>query len=96
MEGTWPCSAACSSVDTRQFPRLKLQPRTRQVAELHERPLGTCAVQFHMLGLAVGVDQVELHGCIGGTEQLAGSKDFGAVFAIEQPLLDALWTLTQP
>ena len=32
----------------------------------------------------------------GGTEQLAGSKEFGAVFAIEQPLLDALWTLTQP
>jgi hypothetical protein len=32
----------------------------------------------------------------GATEQLAGSKDFGAVFAIEQPLLDALWTLTQP
>jgi hypothetical protein len=32
----------------------------------------------------------------GATEQLAGSKEFGAVFAIEQPLLDALWTLTQP
>jgi hypothetical protein len=32
----------------------------------------------------------------GGTEQLAGSKDFGAVFAVEQPLLDALWTLTKP
>jgi len=32
----------------------------------------------------------------GGMEQLAGSKEFGAVFAIEQPLLDALWTLTQP
>jgi hypothetical protein len=32
----------------------------------------------------------------GGTEQLAGSKDFGAVFSIEQPLLDALWTLIQP
>jgi Domain of unknown function (DUF4340) len=32
----------------------------------------------------------------GGTEQLAGSKDFGAVFAIEQPLLDALFTLTRP
>jgi len=31
----------------------------------------------------------------GGTEQLAGSKEFGAVFAIEQPLLDALFTLTQ-
>jgi hypothetical protein len=32
----------------------------------------------------------------GGAEQLAGSKELGAVFAIEQPLLDALWTLTQP
>jgi hypothetical protein len=32
----------------------------------------------------------------GGTEQLAGSKDYGVVFAIEQPLLDALFTLTQP
>ncbi|HZZ20392.1 MAG TPA: DUF4340 domain-containing protein [Opitutaceae bacterium] len=32
----------------------------------------------------------------GGTEQLAGSKDFGAVFQIEQPLLDALFTLTRP
>lgn len=32
----------------------------------------------------------------GGSEQLAGSKDFGTVFAVEQPLLDALWTLTQP
>jgi hypothetical protein len=31
----------------------------------------------------------------GGAEQLAGSKDFGAVFAIEQPFLDALFTLTQ-
>jgi len=32
----------------------------------------------------------------GGAEQLAGSKDFGAVFAIEQPLVDALFALTQP
>jgi hypothetical protein len=32
----------------------------------------------------------------GGAEQLAGSKDFGAVFGIEQPLLDALFALTQP
>lgn len=32
----------------------------------------------------------------GGNEQLAGSKEFGAVFAVEQPLLDALWTLTKP
>jgi hypothetical protein len=32
----------------------------------------------------------------GGTEQLAGSKQFGAVFSVEQPLLDALWALTQP
>jgi hypothetical protein len=32
----------------------------------------------------------------GATEQLAGSKDFGAVFAVEQPMLDAIWTLTRP
>ena len=30
----------------------------------------------------------------GGDEQLAGSEEFGAVFSIEQPFLDALWTLT--
>jgi Domain of unknown function (DUF4340) len=32
----------------------------------------------------------------GGSEQLAGSKEIGAVFSLEQPLLDALWTLTKP
>ncbi len=32
----------------------------------------------------------------GGAEQFAGSKDFGVVFTIEQPLLDALFRLTQP
>lgn len=30
---------------------------------------------------------------VGGAQQLAGSKEFDAVFEIEQPLLDALWTL---
>jgi hypothetical protein len=30
----------------------------------------------------------------GGTEQFAGSAEFGAVFAIEQTLIDALWKLT--
>ncbi|HEY1792503.1 MAG TPA: DUF4340 domain-containing protein [Opitutaceae bacterium] len=32
----------------------------------------------------------------GSTEQLAGSKEIGAVFRVEQPLLDAVFTLTQP
>jgi hypothetical protein len=31
---------------------------------------------------------------VGGAQQLAGSKEFDAVFEIEQPLLDALWTFT--
>jgi len=31
---------------------------------------------------------------VGGAQQLAGSKEFDAVFEIEQTLLDALWTLT--
>jgi hypothetical protein len=30
----------------------------------------------------------------GGTQQLAGSRDFDAVFALEQPLLDSIWALT--
>lgn len=30
---------------------------------------------------------------VGGAQQLTGSKEFDAVFEIEQPLLDALWTL---
>jgi hypothetical protein len=32
---------------------------------------------------------------LGGSLQLAGSREAAAVFAIEQPLLDALWTLTR-
>ena len=31
---------------------------------------------------------------IGGTQQFAGSKELDVVFEIEQPLLDALWSLT--
>jgi hypothetical protein len=31
---------------------------------------------------------------VGGAQQLAGSADFGAVFEVEQPLLDAMWQLT--
>jgi hypothetical protein len=30
----------------------------------------------------------------GGNEQFAGSAEFGAVFTIDQPFLDALWTVT--
>ena len=30
----------------------------------------------------------------GGSEQLAGSHDFNAVFVLAQPMVDALWTLT--
>jgi hypothetical protein len=30
----------------------------------------------------------------GGGSQLAGSKELGLIFSLEQPLLDALWTLT--
>ncbi|NBQ58188.1 MAG: hypothetical protein EBU32_07355, partial [Opitutaceae bacterium] len=30
----------------------------------------------------------------GGTQQLAGSQEFNAVFELEQPVVDALWSLT--
>lgn len=32
---------------------------------------------------------------VGGDRQLAGSAEFNAVFEIEQPFVDALWTLTE-
>jgi hypothetical protein len=31
---------------------------------------------------------------LSGTEQYAGARDLDLIFAIEQPLLDALWSLT--
>jgi hypothetical protein len=40
------------------------------------------------------VSQLWLSERLGGLRQLAGSREFDAVFAVEQPLLDALWTLT--
>jgi hypothetical protein len=31
---------------------------------------------------------------VGGAQQVAGSREFDAVFEVEQPVLDALWTFT--
>jgi Domain of unknown function (DUF4340) len=45
-------------------------------------------------GGASAVTSIQIAERSGGGIQLAGSKEFGLVFAIEQPLLDALWTLT--
>jgi hypothetical protein len=46
-------------------------------------------------GEQTSVTTLFLTGRLGGDRQLAGSKEYNAVFAIEQPLLDALWTLTE-
>jgi hypothetical protein len=48
-------------------------------------------------GEQTSVTTLFLTGRVGGDRQLAGSpaKEYNAVFAIEQPLLDALWTLTE-
>lgn len=40
------------------------------------------------------LSQLWLTDRLGGSRQLAGSREFDAVFTLEQPLLDALWTLT--
>ncbi len=45
-------------------------------------------------GGASAVTSLQIAERSGGGTQLAGSKEFGLVFALEQPLLDALWTLT--
>lgn len=45
-------------------------------------------------GGAGAVTSLQIAERSGGGTQLAGSKEFGVVFSLEQPLLDALWTLT--
>ncbi|MBC8039889.1 MAG: DUF4340 domain-containing protein, partial [Opitutaceae bacterium] len=45
-------------------------------------------------GGASAVTSLQIAERSGGGIQLAGSKEFGFVFALDQPLLDALWTLT--
>lgn len=45
-------------------------------------------------GGAGAVTSLQIAERSGGGTQLAGSKEFGIIFALEQPLLDALWTLT--
>ena len=48
-------------------------------------------------GEQTSVTTLFLTGRVGGDQQLAGSpaNEFNAVFSIEQPLLDALWTITE-
>ena len=48
-------------------------------------------------GEQTSVTKLFLTGRVGGDQQLAGSpaNEYNAVFSIEQPLLDALWTLTE-
>ena len=48
-------------------------------------------------GEPTSVTKLFLTGRVGGDQQLAGSpaNEYNAVFSIEQPLLDALWTLTE-
>ena len=45
-------------------------------------------------GAQTGVTSLQIADRSGGGEQLAGSKELGVVFGVEQSLLDALWTLT--
>jgi hypothetical protein len=41
-----------------------------------------------------GMSTLWLSDRLGASRQVAGSREFDAVFDIEQPLLDALWTIT--
>jgi hypothetical protein len=43
---------------------------------------------------SLSVHQLYLTDRIGGTEQWGGAAEFGAVFRLDQPLIDALWILT--
>ena len=66
-----------------------------------ERPwhyrLEATAMLVGGVGEQTSVTTLFLTGRVGGDQQLAGSpvNEFNAVFSIEQPLLDALWTITE-
>ena len=64
-----------------------------------ERPwryrLEATALLVGGVGEQTSVTTLLLTSRVGGDQQLAGSNEFNAVFSIEQPLLDALWTITE-
>ena len=45
-------------------------------------------------GVQTSTQSLLLTDRLGGTQQIAGSKDLDAVFEIDQSMIDALWTLT--
>lgn len=54
----------------------------------------TLEASFILEGAQTGSVSLQIAERSGGGEQLAGSKELGVVFGVEQSLLDALWTLT--
>ena len=54
----------------------------------------TLALPGAAIGAPAPITSLLLSERIGGTQQLAGSSEFNAVFELEQPVVDALWSLT--
>lgn len=55
--------------------------------------LATVVLEGGTTGAQTTTSELFLSNRIGGTTQLAGATELDAVFEVEQPLLDALWTL---
>ncbi len=54
----------------------------------------TLALPGAAVGAPAPITTLLLSERFGGTQQLAGSQEFNAVFELEQPVVDALWSLT--
>lgn len=89
--------AAARTLRAKSFPRDDYAEKVTLLGE--DRPWryrldATLALPGATAGTPAPVSSLELSERIGGTQQLAGSKELNAVFELEQPVVDALWSLT--
>jgi hypothetical protein len=89
--------AGLRSLRAKNFPQDGFTEKVPLLGE--ERPWryrldATLALPGAVAGAPAPVTSLLLSERFGGTLQIAGSKEFNTVFELEQPLVDALWTLT--
>ena len=89
--------AAVRTLRAKNFPQDGFAEKVLLLGE--DRPWryrldATLALPGAAVGAPAPVTTLLLSERFGGTQQLAGSEEFKAVFELEQPVVDALWSLT--
>ena len=89
--------AALRTLRAKHFPQDGFTEKVLLLGE--DRPWryrldATLALPGAAVGAPAPVTSLLLSDRFGGTQQLAGSQEFNAVFELEQSAVDALWSLT--